>query len=69
MPSLEEILETRIKVLQGRILTMRTYAYLKLDEADYHGGADSCMDLRDLESEILGVEFALKQYQEMKEKN
>lgn len=38
---------------------MTDYLNLKIKEKDYHGVADAAMDLRDIESEIKGLEFCL----------
>lgn len=52
-----------IELRYERIRKMETYLRLKTDERDWHGVADAAMDLRDLESEILGLEKAREIYE------
>jgi len=49
--------EDRIKVLAESKRLMVQYLTLKVVEEDWHGAADAAMDLRDIESEIKGIEF------------
>jgi hypothetical protein len=49
--------EERLKVLKANRAQMIEYIKLKLSEDDLHGVADGAMDVRDLDSEIKGIEF------------
>lgn len=44
---------------QLKIAKMLEYMQLKISEKDWHGVADAAMDIRDLESEILGLKRVL----------
>lgn len=43
---------SRIKDLQYQINSLVTYMELKIHQRDWHGVADSAMDIRDLEAKI-----------------
>lgn len=46
--------ESLVRSLQNRRKLMQEYLQLKVGEEDWHGVADAAMDLRDIDSEILG---------------
>lgn len=58
MKSPEEI-QTRIAWLEGQRGVMRTYLDMKVDTEDAHGTADAAMDIRDIDSELLGLRWVL----------
>lgn len=49
--------EDRLKRLKFNRLRMVEYLKLKMEEEDWHGVQDAGSDLRDIESEIKGIEF------------
>jgi hypothetical protein len=51
--------EERIVRLENSKRLMRAYIQLKVDEQDNHGAADAAMDLRDIDSELLGLRWVL----------
>lgn len=51
----EQILQM-VDDLKVRRVTMIEYLLLKVKERDWHGVADAAMDLRDIESELIGIE-------------
>jgi hypothetical protein len=55
--SLPTAAEERLKRLGENKAQMVEYLRLKLYEEDWHGCADAAMDIRDIESEIKGIEF------------
>lgn len=48
--------EARMKILDTRRLLMVSYLVMKVDEQDWHGVQDAASDLRDIESEMKGLE-------------
>lgn len=53
--SIDQLVQDEIMLRKARIKTMREYLLMKLDENDYHGVQDAASDLRDIESEIIGL--------------
>lgn len=49
--------EQKIAQLLGAREIMKEYLLLKLREEDWHGVQDAGSDLRDIESELAGLEF------------
>lgn len=49
--------EDRLKRLKFNRIRMVEYLKLKMEEEDWHGVQDAGSDLRDIESEIKGIEF------------
>ena len=47
----------RIGTLMDRKILMINYLQMKVAEKDWHGVQDAASDLRDIESEIKGLEF------------
>lgn len=52
-------IKARVATLRVNRETMKTYLRLKLDEEDFHGVQDAASDIRDIDSEILGLEWAI----------
>lgn len=38
--------------LRAEKAALVTYAHMKLDSGDYHGAADACMDLREIDAKL-----------------
>jgi hypothetical protein len=55
---MKELIERELEKIRDRIAGMQDYLRLKVCEQDWHGVADAAMDLRDLESEALGLQKA-----------
>lgn len=63
--TVEDAIKEEISFIKKNILTMLNYMGLKIREEDWHGIQDSASDLRDLKSEIKGLEKALNLIKEI----
>jgi hypothetical protein len=50
MPPMKQISRTQLETRRAIVIAD---AQMKLDVGDYHGCADACMDLREIESQIV----------------
>lgn len=51
-------LSDRILELNAQKELLLNYTYIKIREEDFHGAIDSLMDIRDIDAEIKGMEWA-----------
>lgn len=57
----KERIESRVLLLRDRCEILISYMQEKIIESDWHGVADAAMDLRDIENEIIGLQWAIKE--------
>lgn len=50
-------LDEKLKEIEDRRRLMREYLQMKVEEEDWHGVQDAGSDLRDIEAELLGLNF------------
>lgn len=60
MQKIKNKFSERVIQLEDSRHKMMSYLQHKVNEQDWHGVADAAMDLRDIESELDGIKFAME---------